>query len=530
MTSTPDSSVLSSISEDRLKQFFRLGQQLGCPKDQLRNFTAAGLVLQTRQLAASAAARLCDRSGGPTAIGYGGARGGGKTHWLLAQMGADDCQRVSGLNCLLLRKVGKSNLEHFEALRQRLFRQLPHEFNSSRGQLVFANGSRIVLGHYQCEKDIDAYLGLEYDVIGIEEATQLTARKFADISTCCRTAKPDWRPRLYSTTNPGGIGHPWYFEKFIVPFQSGNESTTRFIAARVVDNVFINPDYERNLASSTGWQHAAWYQGDWNFAAGQYFRNFRSAIHVIGRTAAPVGGLPVPPAADPNYLAELARLHRFCEADAVEWFAAMDYGYTHRTVVLLACADHAGNIYVLDEHAERHWIPQRNAQAVKAMFARHNLYANEGHLRECLRARFPEPCTEREQLWEQLQRRLLSRFVAGSDIFGSESNGASVASQYRSLGLNLRRASMDRIAGWSAILQRLGDPDAGILPTLFIHQRCARLLECLPYLQHDPDRPGDVLKSNLNEEGAGGDDPADALRYLVATPSAKITPCKLRGF
>ena len=38
----------------------------------------------------------------------GGARGGGKSHWLLAQMGADDCQRVPGLKCLLLRKVGKA--------------------------------------------------------------------------------------------------------------------------------------------------------------------------------------------------------------------------------------------------------------------------------------------------------------------------------------------------------------------------------------------------------------------------------------
>src|SRR6187397_1567591 len=46
---------------------------------------------------------------GPTAVGYGGARGGGKSHWLVAQMGVDDCQRLPNLKCLLLRKVGKSN-------------------------------------------------------------------------------------------------------------------------------------------------------------------------------------------------------------------------------------------------------------------------------------------------------------------------------------------------------------------------------------------------------------------------------------
>ena len=36
-----------------------------------RNFVAAKLWLQERQLIASAAARLCDQPDGPTAIGYG---------------------------------------------------------------------------------------------------------------------------------------------------------------------------------------------------------------------------------------------------------------------------------------------------------------------------------------------------------------------------------------------------------------------------------------------------------------------------
>ena len=113
----------------------------------------------------------------------------GKIHWLLAQMGADDCQRVPGLKCLLLRKVGKANMEHFEDLRRRLFNGLRHEFSAYRGVLTFGNGSRIIAGHFQAEKDIDAYLGLEYDVIGIEEATTLSSRKHSDISTCCRTSK-----------------------------------------------------------------------------------------------------------------------------------------------------------------------------------------------------------------------------------------------------------------------------------------------------------------------------------------------------
>ena len=151
------------------------------------------------------------------------------------------------------------------------------------------------------------------------------------------------------------------------------------------------------------------------------------------------------------------------------------------------------------------------------------------HLREALLAEFPVASTQREALWHARQRRLLDRFVAGADVFNRESNGESIANQYRQLGLRLWPANMDRVSGWSAVLQRLGDPDKGIPPTLFFHPRCKFLLERLPYLQHDPDRPGDVLKTNINEEGIGGDDAGDTLRYLVATRSAAIIQRKLAG-
>ena len=456
-----------------LENFLAAGRAAGCPRDQMDNFATAGVFLQARQLAASAAARLCDRAGGPTAIGYGGARGGGKSHWLLAQMGADDCQRVAGLKCLLLRKVGKANTEHFEELQRRLFAGLRHEFSAYKSLLRFANGSQIQAGHYQAEKDIDNYLGLEYDVIGIEEATTLSARKHQDISTCSRTSKPNWRPRIYSTTNPGGIGHGWYRAKFIGPFLQGKETETRFVPARVDDNRFNNPEYRRILEGLSGWQKRAWLDGEWDIAAGQFFTGFSRKVHVV---------------------------EQFDDSRAVEWFAALDYGFTHYTAVLLGCLDGDGNLFVVDEHAARKWLPDRHAAAIKAMLARHGL---------------------------ALPR--LRRFVAGADVFSKQSDGSTVAAQYARLGIVLRAANMERINGWAEILQRLGDVEAGVVPRLFIHQRCARLIECLPSLQHDPSRPEDVLKVDTDEDGNGGDDPADGLRYLVATKSRTVSQRKLRG-
>ncbi len=88
---------------------------------------------------------------------------------------------------------------------------------------------------------------------------------------------------------------------------------------------------------------------------------------------------------------------------------------------------------------------------------------------------------------------------------------------------------MDRVNGWAAVREKLGDVAAGILPKMFIHRRCGRLVETLPGLQHDPNRPEDVLKVDADEDGVGGDDAADALRYLVATKSRTIAQRKLRG-
>ena len=454
--------------------FAKAAVNAGCPQDQLLNLVRGKACLQERQLLACAAARLCDQPNGPTAVGYGGARGGGKSHWLLAQMGCDDCQRISNLKCLLLRKVGKANLEHFEDLRRKLFNELPHEFSAFRGILTFANGSRIIAGHFQNEKDIDAYLGLEYDVIGIEEATTLTSRKYQDITTCCRSSKPNWRPRIYSTTNPGGVGHAWYRTKFVAPMLERREMETRFIPARVTDNRWNNPDYVRVLEGLTGWQKRAWLDGDWDIAAGQYFTNFRREVHVV---------------------------QDFDNTRAVEWFAALDSGFAHYTVALLGCRDGDGNTFIVDEHAERLWLPQRHAAGIRAMLQRHGL----------------EPAG-------------LRRFSAGADVFSRQGDGSTVAQAYDRLGIRLKPASMDRLNGWAEVMQGLGEPENGVKPTLFIHQRCKRLVETIPTLQHDPNRPEDVLKVDADDDGVGGDDAADCLRYLVATKTRTITQRKLRGF
>jgi len=262
------------------------------------------------------------------------------------------------------------------------------------------------------------------------------------------------------------------------------ETETRFVPARVADNSFNNPEYRKVLENLTGWQKRAWLNGDWDIAAGQYFTTLRREIHVVD--SVPEGPM-------------------FDETRAREFFIALDYGFAHYTVALLGCTDGDGNIFVLDEHAERLWLPERHAAAIKAMVGRHKIGDRKLEIGD------------------------LKRIVAGADVFSRQSDGTTIAAQYAKHGITLRCANTDRVNGWAEIMTRFGDVDAGIRPTLFIHSRCSRLLETLPSLQHDPNKAEDILKVDADEDGIGGDDAADCLRYLVATKSRTITQRKLRG-
>ncbi len=447
--------------EELTERYATAAQAAGMAQEQFERFLRAGVALHPQQLIASRVARECDRDDGPTELGYGGARGGGKSHWMLAQMAIDDCQRYPGLKCLLLRKVGSAVKEGFEDLIPRLLAFTPHRYKPSRGTLVFPNGSKIIIGHFKDEKDVDRYLGLEYDVIGIEEATTLTASKVQMIRTCNRTSKPDWRPRMYYTTNPGGLGHGWFKKKFIEPLRRGIERLTRFVQATVRDNPFVNSGYVQTLEELTGWQRKAWLDGDWDIAAGQFFTTWRHEAHVIEPFTPPL---------------------------AWRFWCSFDYGFTHYTAVHLFAQSDDGHIYVIGEHGARGWQVADHAVAIHALLARHGLTVDD-----------------------------LDGFVAGTDAFAKKSPGQTIAEMYADEGIQMTQANTDRITGAANILKRLGDVERTPPrpPTVSMFNTCPRLVEAIPLLQHDPNRPEDVLKVDTDDDGNGGDDFYDCFRYGI---------------
>jgi phage terminase large subunit len=462
-----------------LEKQLAASRSAGCPDDQWRNFAKADIWLQPKQLRASAAARSCDREDGPDEIAYGGARGGGKSAWSLAQVIADDCVRRPGLKVLFLRKIGKSAREALQDLRQKLLMKVPHRFAANSGVIRLENGSTIITGHFDKEKDVDKYLGLEYDVIVLEEATTVSQSAFKAIKTCCRTSRPDWRPRMYLTTNPGGIGHAWFKKRFVGPYRAKNETSTRFIPATVDDNRLMHKGYVKNLEDLTGWKLKAWRHGDWEVAAGQYFTTFSERHHIVDEID--------------NRL-------------AVSWGLSLDYGFTHFTVVTLGFKDGDGRVFIVDQHTERQWLVERHAEAINRMIAR--------------------------QRWQGRALDLgdMTFKVAGSDIFGKESRATSVADDYKKEGISWRPASMDRVNGWAEILKLLGDPENGKPPRMFIHRRCSRLTDGITAAVHSETNPEDVLKVDCDEDGVGGDDAIDSLRYWVAKKIQPVEAVKMSGF
>jgi phage terminase large subunit len=450
----------------------------GVQRAQLERFIRAGIVLTPKQFKAAALARQCDLPGGPSALLFGGARGGGKSHWSLAQL-IEDCMLYPGLACLFLRQVGKAARESFEKMRKVILAGVEHSYDPHHGIVRFPNSSEIRLGNFSHDRDINKYLGIEYDVILVEEATMLTPEKIKDIRTCNRTSKAGWRPRMYYTTNPGGVSHNWFKREFIEPFRAGTETSTRYIPATVDDNPLIDADYERvNLASLTGWKLRAWRYGDWDIAAGQFFTTFVRGIHVV----------------DPFEL-----------PDTWTMWGALDYGFRHYTAAYLFAQDNDGTVYVTAEHGERKWLPERHAEAIKGMAGRiaygiHNLHA----------------------------------FYAGADIFAQRGGTHTIAKTYADNGINLTVADNDRINGAARMLELLGDPaddNRPLPPRMFIFSTCVRLIDSLPIMVHDPHRPEDVLKVDCDDEGNGGDDWYDACRYgLMAARLGGASVSPLVGY
>lgn len=484
---------MGTLTPTRIKQFKRIiatAKAAGSPHDQVEFLlNRASYVPYPWQWQFHAAARAADNPGGPTDIGLGGARGPGKSHAILSQVALDDCQRVAGLKVLFLRQTGVSAAESFDDLTHKTVRGRT-EYRKTKNSLRFPNGSRVILGGFKDESDIDKYIGIEYDVIVVEELTQLTKEKYNKLKGSLRTSKPNWRPRIYSSFNPGGIGHAWVREMFVLPYRAhpneisydyiepstGRAIRVSFIPSTYRENPALNPEYITYLESIGGDLGKAWREGEWDLFAGQYFSEWRYDKHVCAPFAIPLTWKKFR-SIDPSGREGITSCH---------WYAL----------------DQDGRVWVYREY---YYGPNVINPKTNSPYGIGRDY--DEHARAIRKLSESDDGVEEEYLYT----------VIDTAAFAKAGFSETAAEIYERHGVvGLIPSAKERVVGWNAVHTYLRY-DVSTRPILQVFDTCANLIRTLPALQHDERHPEDV-------DSRGEDHAGDELRYFLRTLREQKAP------
>jgi len=406
-------------------------------------------------------------------ICYGGARGGGKSHVSRIKM----CLlalNYPGIQILLLRRTLKELRENHVLQLQKLLKGIA-TFKESTKEFIFPNGSRIVLGYCDNEKDVLQYQGQAYEVIVLEEATHFTEFQFQTLTESNRMSgnmKCEFNPRMYFTCNPGGVGHAWVKRLFIDRDYTATENSEDyiFIPAQVFENKYImehDPAYVKVLENLPEDRKQAMLYGNWDVFDGQFFREFNRRIHVI---------------------------EPFVIPETWDRYIAMDYGLDMFAVLFVA-VDSKGKAYVYNEIHKSNLIVSEARQTLKSIM-RHYKY---------------------------------KYIYAPGDLWHrNRDTGKSTAELFYEGGIQLTEASNKRESGWLNVkewlkVKKIRHEQTGELiedSDLKIFSNCLNLIKYLPQLQHDEKNPNDVATEPHEPTHI-----TDALRYFCVNhiaPSQEI--------
>ena len=389
-------------------------------------------------------------------VGYGGARGGGKSH-VLRIKAFGGALTYPGIRILIVRRE-YPELEQTMILPMR--KLIPQEvavYNGSMHMFFFANGSTIKFGHYGTSDD-DEYQGQEYDWIFMDEATQFTESQFRTLGACLRGATNIPR-RMYLTCNPGGIGHLWVKRLFVSRQYRDGETAEdyTFIHATVDDNpqlLAASPEYVQMLDLLPDNVRNAWRFGDWDALSGSFFPEFTKTTHVIE----PFWRIPA------------------------EWrkYRAFDYGLDMFACLWIA-VDFDGRCYVYRELQQSGVIV---SEAAKLM----------------LDATPP---------WEHIEFT-----IAPPDMWNRQKDsGRSMAELFMENGVGIIRGSNNRVQGWMAVkelLKPLSGPQDR--PGLLVTSNCQALISHIAAIQHDEKNPSDCAVQPHEITHI-----CDAIRYFCVT-------------
>ncbi len=216
---------------------------------------------------------------------YGGAAGGGKSDALL--MAALQYVDVPGYSALILRRT-YPDLALPGAIMDRSKDWLAHTdatWNDNDRRWTFPSGATLTFGYLQTEKDKYRYQGAEFHFVGFDELTQFEETQYRYLLSRLRRLEGSDLPiRMRAASNPGGIGHEWVKQRFII---EGAQNDRAFMPAKVADNPSLDVElYVSTLEDLDHLTRAQLLDGDWDARPpGDLFR--REWFEVVDH--APIG-------------------------------------------------------------------------------------------------------------------------------------------------------------------------------------------------------------------------------------------------
>ena len=227
---------------------------------------------------------------------YGGAAGGGKSDALLAE--ALRQVHIPQYKGLILRKTYPQLSELVDRSREIYLPAFPGaKYNATEHTWTFPSGAKIIFGSMQHSADRLNYQGKRYDFIGFDELTHFTFDEYSYLFSRNRPNCAGTRCYIRATCNPGGIGHAWVKERFILPAppmtRIVEEQQVRkpdgriqrvvrdrmFIPSTVFDNRILMenaPEYAASLAMLPEAEKNALLYGDWDSFSGQVFTEWKN--------------------------------------------------------------------------------------------------------------------------------------------------------------------------------------------------------------------------------------------------------------
>lgn len=404
-------------------------------------------------------------------IGFGGARGGGKS-WAVRTKAKLLAAQYPGIKMLIVRRTYPELLNnHISTLVDEL-RGIA-KYNRQDKIFKFCNGSTIKFGYCASDGDLDQYQGAEYDVVFLDEATQLQEMWIRKITACVRGVNACPK-RIYYTMNPGGASHGYIKRLFIDRrYEDGEDPDDYvFIQSLVTDNRALmesQPDYIRQLEALPPKLREAWLYGRWDIFEGQFFEDFRA---VPDSTLCEAAGITVEEALEQRRYTHVIPAFDVSVGECRGWtiMRSYDFGYSKPFSLAWWACDYDGTLYRV---MEMYGCTQTPDEGVR--------WSPDEQFRKAREI-------EREHPW--LKGREIADSIADPAIFDA-SRGESIAETAAKYGIYFTPGDHERIPGWMQVHYRLQFDEQGY-PRMYIFDTCKAAIRTLPLMMHSETHPEDV--------------------------------------